>query len=150
MRILLQRVQRGSVSVEGNVVAEIGPGLVLLVGVGPADTPSEASWLAEKISTLRVFEDPSGKTNLSILDVGGEALVVAQFTLYADTRRGRRPGFTYAAPPEVAEKLVRSFRDQLAGKGISTQMGVFGAHMLVEISNDGPFTILIERTPEDK
>lgn len=147
MRVVLQRVNRGRVSVEGNTVAEIGRGLVILVGVGPGDTQSEARWLAEKCALLRVFEDSEGKTNLSIHDVNGEAIVVSQFTLFADTRKGRRPSFIKAAPPEVAEPLVKSFAEHLDAQGVPTQVGVFGAHMLVEIDNDGPVTILLERDP---
>jgi D-tyrosyl-tRNA(Tyr) deacylase len=147
MRVVLQRVNRGRVSVEGDTVAEIGRGLVILVGVGPGDTQSEACWLAEKCASLRVFEDSEGKTNLSIRDVNGEAIVVSQFTLFADTRKGRRPSFINAAPPEVAEPLVKSFAEHLDAQGVPTQVGVFGAHMLVEIDNDGPVTILLEREP---
>ncbi|MEW6567621.1 MAG: D-aminoacyl-tRNA deacylase [Chloroflexota bacterium] len=147
MRLVVQRVSRGRVSVDGRTLAEIGPGLVILVGVGHGDTEGEARWLAEKCATLRVFEDEQGKTNLSLLEVGGEALVVSQFTLYADTRKGRRPSFIDAALPEQAEPLVRSFARALAQQGVPTQTGEFGAHMLVEIDNDGPLTILLEREP---
>lgn len=147
MRVVLQRVSRGRVSVEGDTVAKIGRGLVILIGVGPSDTQSEACWLAEKCASLRVFEDSEGKTNLSIRDVNGEAIVVSQFTLFADTRKGRRPSFINAAPPEVAEPLVKSFADHLDAQGVPTQVGIFGAHMLVEIDNDGPVTILLEREP---
>ncbi len=149
MRIVLQRVRSGRVSVDGQVIAEIDRGLVILVGVGHDDSDEEARWLAEKCATLRVFEDQAGKTNLSIQDVGGEAIVVSQFTLYADTRKGRRPSFVRAAPPEKAEPLVRRFADHLASHGIPTKTGQFGAHMLVEIDNDGPVTILLEREPPD-
>ncbi len=145
MRLVLQRVSQGRVSVDGRKVAEIGRGLVILVGVGRGDTETEAAWLAEKCAHLRIFEDAEGKTNLSLLDVGGTALVVSQFTLYADTRRGRRPGFSYAALPEVADPLVQRFAELLSGHGVPVQAGVFGAHMLVEIHNDGPVTILLER-----
>lgn len=145
MRLVIQRVRRGKVSIEGRAVAEIGNGLVMLVGVGRGDGPAEADWLADKVTGLRVFEDAAGKTNLSIMDVGGSALVVSQFTLYADARKGRRPSFIDAALPEVAEPLVRRFADGLAAAGIPTQTGEFGAHMLVEIDNDGPVTILLER-----
>lgn len=147
MRAVLQRVRRGRVSVDGRTVAEIGRGLVILVGVGHGDTEEEARWMAEKCAVLRVFEDEAGKTNLSVLDVGGEAIVVSQFTLYADTRKGRRPSFIRAAPPEVAEPLVERFAALLREQGVPTQTGVFGAHMLVEIENDGPVTILLEREP---
>ncbi len=147
MRVVLQRVNRGRVSVDGSTIAEIGRGMVLLVGVGHDDTETEARWLAEKCARLRVFEDIEGKTNLSIREVGGEAIVVSQFTLYADTRKGRRPSFIHAGLPEVAEPLVTLFAKHLTVQGVPTQMGVFGAHMLVEIDNDGPVTILLEREP---
>ena len=145
MRLVLQRVQRGSVSVEGKEIARIGQGLVILVGVGHEDSAEHANWLAEKCANLRVFEDSQGKTNLSIKDVEGEALVVSQFTLYADTRKGRRPSFIKAALPEVAEPLVKVFAERLEMSGVPVQMGEFGAHMLVEIENDGPVTIILER-----
>jgi D-tyrosyl-tRNA(Tyr) deacylase len=145
MRLVIQRVCRGSVSVDDQKVAEIERGLVILVGVGAGDTQEEANWLAEKCAYLRIFEDHEGKTNLSLQDVGGEALVVSQFTLYADTHKGRRPSFVHAAPPEIAEPLVEAFAQNLKTFGIPVQMGVFGAHMLVEIENDGPVTIVIER-----
>ncbi len=145
MRAVLQRVRRGSVQVGEERVADIGRGLVILLGVGPADTKQEARWLAEKCAVLRIFEDDQGKTNLSLQDVGGAALVVSQFTLYADTNKGRRPSFIRAAPPEVAEPLVERFAAVLREQGIPTQLGRFGAHMLVEIENDGPVTIIMER-----
>lgn len=145
MRALLQRVTHGRVSVSGKTVAQIGPGLVILLGVGPDDGEEQARSLAEKITNLRIFEDPDGKLNLSLLDAGGEALVVSQFTLYADTRKGRRPSFTDAAPPELASPLVDRFAEMLREQGIETQSGEFGAHMLVEIHNDGPVTIWMER-----
>ena len=148
MRLVLQRVRRGRVSVDGVEVAAIGRGLVILAGVGHGDTPEQAVSLAEKVSTLRVFEDAAGKTNLSVQDVGGQVLVVSQFTLYADTRKGRRPSFLDAALPEAAEPIVRRLADALSARGVPTQTGVFGAHMLVEIENDGPVTILLERSPE--
>jgi D-tyrosyl-tRNA(Tyr) deacylase len=146
MRVVLQRVQRGRVRVGERTLAEIGRGLVLLVGVGQGDDEACAGWLAEKIAGLRVFEDQDGKTNLSLEDVGGQVIVVSQFTLYADARKGRRPSFTDAALPDVAEPLVRRFAEQLAGRGVPTQMGQFGAHMLVEIENDGPLTMVLERS----
>jgi len=146
MRLVIQRVRRGRVAVGAETLAEIGPGMVILVGVGRADTPAEAEWLADKCAGLRLFEDEQGKTNLSIHDVGGQALVVSQFTLYADARKGRRPSFTDAAPPEIADPLVRHFAERLAAAGVPTRTGLFGAHMLVEIENDGPVTILLERT----
>ncbi len=148
MRVVIQRVRRGRVSVDGDTSAAIERGLVILIGVGKADTAGEAEWLAEKCAVLRVFEDQQGKTNLSVQDVGGEVLVVSQFTLYADTRKGRRPSFINAAPPEIAQPLVDHFVDHLGGMGVSVQKGVFGAHMLVEIENDGPVTIILEREPQ--
>ncbi len=145
MRVLIQRVRSGRVRVDDLVQAEIAAGLVILVGVGQTDGPEEVDYLAEKVAHLRIFEDEAGKTNLSILDVGGEALVVSQFTLYADTRKGRRPSFVQAASPESASPLVDRFARQLNALGIPTQTGSFGAHMLVEIANDGPMTIYMER-----
>ncbi len=148
MRLVLQRVRRSTVTVGGQIVASIDRGLTILAGIGHGDGADEARWLAEKVATLRVFEDDRGLTNLSLLDVGGEALVVSQFTLYADARKGRRPSFTDAAAPEQAEPLVRLFADHLTQQGVTTRMGVFGAHMQVEIVNDGPVTILLERLPQ--
>ena len=148
MRAVLQRVRRGRVAVADQMVAEIGPGLVVLLGVGRGDTAADADWLAEKVATLRVFEDGEGKSNLSVQDVGGAVLVVSQFTLYADTRKGRRPSFLDAALPEAAAPLVQRFGERLASLGIRVQSGVFGAHMVVEIENDGPVTIWLERTAE--
>ena len=144
MRVVLQRVTRGWVTVDNITVAEIGPGVVLLVGVGHGDGEGQARLLAEKIANLRIFEDDQGKMNLSLLDVKGEALVVSQFTLYADTRKGRRPSFTDAALPDVASPLVDRFAELITQMGIPTKTGQFGAHMLVEIDNDGPVTILLE------
>jgi D-tyrosyl-tRNA(Tyr) deacylase len=145
MRVVIQRVNHGRVRVSDETVAEIGHGLVILTGIGPDDGEAQAAYLADKIANLRIFADQAGKTNLSVLDVGGEAIVVSQFTLYADTRKGRRPSFTHAAPPELAEPLVERFAEMLRGRGVPTQTGQFGAEMLVEIHNDGPVTILIER-----
>jgi D-tyrosyl-tRNA(Tyr) deacylase len=145
MRAVIQRVRKGGVSVEGEMVGEIGPGLVILLGAGHGDGQGEADWLADKIANLRIFSDAEGKTNLSILDVGGEALVISQFTLYADCRKGRRPSFIYAAPPDVAAPLVDYFAGRLRQAGISrVETGEFGAMMLVEIHNDGPFTIVLD------
>ncbi|MCU0484970.1 MAG: D-aminoacyl-tRNA deacylase [Anaerolineales bacterium] len=144
MKVVLQRVSSGRVSVEGTPVAEIGRGLVLLVGIAPSDTELQVRLLAEKIANLRIFEDQAGKMNLSVLDVKGSALVVSQFTLYADTRKGRRPSFTDAALPELARPLVQRFAELLESQGVPVKSGEFGAHMLVEIINDGPVTILLE------
>lgn len=145
MRVLLQRVRRGRVVIAERTTAEIKAGLVLLVGVGPGDGETQVSYLAEKVAYLRIFEDAEGKMNRSILDTGGEALVVSQFTLYANTNKGRRPSFVEAAAPEIASPLVDLFADRLRALGVPTRQGVFGAEMLVEIHNDGPVTILLER-----
>lgn len=144
MRIVLQRVSYGQVMVEGRKIAEIGRGLVILLGIGPADTQEQARILADKVSKLRIFDDGQGKMNLSVRDTDGQAIVVSQFTLYADTRKGRRPSFTEAAQPELAKPLVDYFASQLKNLGIPTQTGEFGALMQVEIHNDGPVTILLE------
>jgi len=145
MRALLQRVSRASVKIHGQTISEIGTGLLILLGVGNEDREEQVRFLAEKVANLRIFEDEQGKTNLSIQDVKGEVIVVSQFTLYADSRKGRRPSFTDAALPEVAEPLVNQFVELLRGHGILTQTGQFGAHMLVEIHNDGPVTIWLEK-----
>lgn len=145
MRAIVQRVSQASVTVGGEVAGAIGPGLMILLGVTHDDEPADADWLARKIAGLRIFEDSAGKLNLSLLDVEGQALVVSQFTLYADARKGRRPSFVDAARPEVAEPLVQRFADTLRQHGIQVEMGVFGAHMLVEIHNDGPVTLILER-----
>jgi D-tyrosyl-tRNA(Tyr) deacylase len=144
MRLVLQRVKSGRVLVAGQTIAEIGKGVVILLGIGPGDGEQQARTLAEKIANLRIFEDEQGKMNRSLLEVGGEAIVVSQFTLYADTRKGRRPSFTDAALPDVARPLVERFAELLRGLGVLTQTGDFGAHMLVEIANDGPVTIWLE------
>jgi D-aminoacyl-tRNA deacylase len=142
VRALLQRASRAEVRVDGEAVASIGPGLLVFVGVGHADDDSVAASLARRVSELRIFEDDDGRTNRSILDVAGAALVVSQFTLYADTSRGRRPGFTGAAAPDVAERLYLRFAAVLREAGVGdVQTGVFGAEMAVELVNDGPFTI---------
>lgn len=145
MRTLIQRVSYGRVSVDGRSLAEIGPGLVILLGISAEDGDEQVEYLVRKIANLRIFEDDQGKINRSVLDVGGEALVISQFTLYADTRKGRRPSFTRAARPEVADPLVDRFAEKLSSEGVPTKTGQFGAHMLVEIHNDGPVTIWIER-----
>jgi D-aminoacyl-tRNA deacylase len=145
MRALLQRVSHASVSVEDKVIASIGPGLLILLGIGHDDGEVQAQFLANKTADLRIFEDNQGKTNLSILDTGGEALVVSQFTLYADTSKGRRPSFTHAALPETACPLVDRFVELLAARGVPTKNGEFGAHMQVKIHNDGPVTIWLEK-----
>ena len=144
MKAVIQRVQQGSVTVEGRRIAEIGRGLVILLGVAPGDSEENARALARKIALLRIFEDSQGKMNLSILDVKGEALVVSQFTLFADTRKGNRPAFTDAALPALAKPLCEHTARLLREQGVPTQEGEFGAHMQVEILNDGPVTILLE------
>ena len=144
MRAVLQRVRSGSVTVDGKTVAEIGLGLVILLGIAPGDTIAAAAQLAEKIAALRIFGDEDEKMNLSILDVHGEVIVVSQFTLFADTSKGRRPSFIGAAKPDLAEPLVEAFVQMLIDGGVPTQSGVFGAHMDVALVNDGPVTILMD------
>ena len=145
MRTVIQRVRQASVSVDGEVIGEIKHGVVVLVGVADGDTEEDAEWLARKIAGLRIFEDQEGKMNAGLLEVGGAALVVSQFTLYADASKGRRPSFTDAAPPQVAEPLIEHFVNALREHDVPVETGVFGAYMQVEIHNDGPVTILIER-----
>jgi len=144
VRALLQRVTRAEVRVDGERIAGIGPGLVVLLGVGPGDDPAVADALAHKVSELRIFADADGRTNRSLLDVAGAALVVSQFTLFADTRRGRRPGFTGAAAPELADSLYERFAAALERLGLEVGRGRFGAEMAVELVNDGPFTIWLD------
>jgi D-tyrosyl-tRNA(Tyr) deacylase len=145
MKAIIQRVRKGQVSVEGETIGAIGQGLVILLGAGHDDGQAEADQLAAKIANLRIFADAEGKTNLSVLDVNGEALLISQFTLYADCRKGRRPSFVHAAPPDVAAPLVDYFADRLRQAGIRrVETGEFGAMMLVEIHNDGPFTIVLD------
>ncbi len=141
----MQRVSSGSVSVDGEEIARIGRGVIVLLGIGHGDSESQVEYLTEKTANLRIFEDEAGKMNLSLLDMAGEAIVVSQFTLYADIDKGRRPAFTKAALPEVAEPLVTRFAELLAAKGVPTQTGRFDAHMQVEINNDGPVTIWLEK-----
>ena len=144
MRALLQRVSHASVTVEGEVIGAIGPGLLVLLGVGRTDDGADASSLARRVVELRIFEDDEGRTNRSLLDVEGQILVVSQFTLYADTSRGRRPGFVDAALPDHAERVYRAFVEALRGAGLRVATGRFGHRMAVELVNDGPFTIWLD------
>ncbi len=144
MRAVLQRARRACVRVDTQIVGEIESGLLVFLGVGRADTTKEADFLAEKISRLRMFQDTEGKMNLSLLDTGGAMLVVSQFTLHGDCRKGRRPGFAAAAPPEQAELLYERFIDRVGELGVSVATGRFGAMMEVEIVNDGPVTLLLD------
>jgi D-tyrosyl-tRNA(Tyr) deacylase len=144
VRAVIQRVTRASVTVDGRVAGEIGAGLLVLLGVSKTDTPESASYLAEKIANLRIFSDETGKMNLSVLDAGGSVLVVSQFTLYGDTRGGRRPSFIQAAPPEQANLLYQEFVRLMRSLGVTVETGVFQAHMQVELVNDGPVTILLD------
>ncbi len=150
MRAVVQRVNQAQVRVENKVIAKIGLGLVVLLGISPTDAEADVREMAEKVANLRIFGDAQGKMNLSCLDVNGEIIVVSQFTLYADTRRGRRPSFTGAASPELAEPLFRFFVETLRIMGVPTQSGVFGAHMVVDIQNDGPVTILLEQPADPR
>ena len=145
MRLVVQRVREASVSVDGEIVGQIGQGFAILVGVTHDDTEEQARWLARKVAGLRLFEDADGKFNISLQEVGGAALVVSQFTLYGDTSRGRRPSFIQAARPEVAEPLVDAFAHFLREESIEVATGVFGAMMMVHIENDGPVTLVIDR-----
>src|SRR6202140_2994122 len=144
MRALLQRVTHARVTVDEQIVGEIGHGLLILLGIGHADGEAQVKSMSEKIVQLRIFEDDEGKMNRSLLDIGGQALVVSQFTLYADARRGRRPGYTDAAPPALAEPLVERFKDAITSYGVKVAGGVFGAYMQVELLNDGPVTIWLD------
>jgi D-tyrosyl-tRNA(Tyr) deacylase len=144
LRVVLQRVSEGSVEVEGKIVGQISKGLVLLVGATAGDSEKEVVYLADKCADLRIFEDQTGKMNLSVLEVGGEVLVISQFTLYGDTRKGRRPSFTEAMEPVQAEKLYQKFIDCLKEKGLKVEQGVFGAKMLVRIFNYGPVTFILD------
>ena len=149
MRVVVQRVRGARVEIDGEtageVVGAIGHGLLALVGAGRGDTPDDADALADKTAKLRIFADPDGRTNLAVTDVGGAVLVVSQFTLYADTRKGNRPSFVAAADPDLAADLVERYRRRLEHAGVPTAAGVFGAAMAVHLSNDGPFTVLLER-----
>jgi len=144
MKAILQCVKEGSVTVDGEIVAKIEQGLMILLGIGQEDTITLAEQMVDKIATLRIFGDQEEKMNLSIQDVGGSAIVVSQFTLFADTRKGRRPSFVNAARPDLAEPLVNAFAEMLNARGIPTQTGIFGAHMDVALVNDGPVTIILE------
>jgi D-aminoacyl-tRNA deacylase len=144
MRAVLQRVTRAEVRVDDEPVGSIGPGLLVLLGVGPADDEATADALARKVVELRIFADDAGRTNRSLLEAGGAVLSVSQFTLFADTRRGRRPGFTHAAEPEAANALYQRFCDALGDAGVRVERGRFGARMAVELVNDGPFTIWLD------
>ncbi|MDP9296818.1 MAG: D-aminoacyl-tRNA deacylase [Actinomycetota bacterium] len=144
MRMVLQRVLRASVSVENELVGEIGHGLLLLVAAGAVDGPDEPEWLARKIAGLRVFADDDGKMNRSVVDVGGAALVVSQFTLYGDVSRGRRPSWTGAADPDMARERIEEFARRLEAEGVPVASGRFGAHMDVELVNDGPVTLILD------
>lgn len=144
MRAVIQRVTRGRVTVNDREVGAIGPGLVVLVGVGHNDTIDDARYIAEKVANLRIFEDELGKMNISVLDVSGQVLVVSQFTLYGDCRKGRRPGFSEASSPDMAKDLVEAVCEQLKSLGVPVATGQFQAHMVVEIVNDGPVTMLLD------
>lgn len=145
MKILIQRVKKASVVVEGTVVGSIEGGVVVFLGITHTDTPLHADWLVNKLINLRIFEDNVGKMNMSLLDQKGSALIVSQFTLYGDCAAGRRPSFTQAAPPEVATPLYEYFIESMKKAGIPTETGVFGAYMQVSLVNDGPVTLLIEK-----
>ncbi len=144
MRAVVQRVSRASVTVDGEVTGRIANGLLVLLGVGKEDKEADADYLAEKIAALRIFADAAGKMNLSVADCGGGVLVVSQFTLFGDCRKGRRPSFDQAAPPELAKRLYEHFIEVSRAKGLAVETGVFQAHMDVELCNDGPVTLLID------
>lgn len=148
MRAVVQRVSRAKVTVEGRIVGEIGTGLLVLLGVSEDDSQDDASYLADKIVGLRIFPDDEGKMNRSLADVGGRMLIVSQFTLFGDCRKGRRPSFIKAARPETADSLYRVFVVEVQGRGIETATGQFQAHMDVELVNDGPVTLLLDSTKE--
>lgn len=150
MRAVVQRVSEARVVVDGQTVGQIGGGFVVLLGVRRGDTPEDAAYLARKVAGLRVFTDSEGKMNLSLAEVGGEVLVVSQFTLYADTRRGNRPGFSEAAAPDEGKRLYEQFCDLLAEQGLHVETGVFQAHMQVHLVNDGPVTILLDSSERQR
>ena len=144
MRAVVQRVEEAFVTVDGVKKGRVGRGFLVLLGVGADDAETDAVYIGEKVAKLRVFEDDEGKMNLSIFDIGGEVLAVSQFTLYGDARKGNRPGFSSAAPPEKGEELYRKFIETLKNRGLKVEEGVFGAHMKVHLVNDGPVTILLD------
>ena len=150
MKALVQRVSRASVSVNDRIVGNIGPGLVVFLGVAQGDSKEDASYLANKVVNLRIFADQSSKFSLSTLDTRGDTLIVSQFTLLGDTRKGRRPDFTEAAPPDLAKELYESFVEQVRSAGLKVETGLFQEHMLVEIHNDGPVTISLESKSRPK
>jgi D-tyrosyl-tRNA(Tyr) deacylase len=150
MKLVLQRVSRASVRVDDEIVGATGPGLLVLIGVADGDNEAVASRLAAKTAEMRIFNDADGRFNLSLIEIGGEALVVSQFTLHADTRRGRRPSFVAAARPEAAEPLVEAYARALEALGIRVARGRFGAHMAVELVNDGPVTIILDSDDLDR
>jgi D-tyrosyl-tRNA(Tyr) deacylase len=144
MKAVIQRTSEATVAVDGQLVGRIGAGLVVLLGVAPGDGAAEVDWLAEKIAHLRIFEDDAGKMNRSVIDIGGAVLVVSQFTLYGNCKKGRRPSFFEAADPSVAEPLCRLTADRLREKGLAVETGRFGARMAVSLVNDGPVTLIVE------
>ena len=150
MRACIQRVREARVEVDGQVIGQIGPGLVVLLGVAEGDGEEEVSWMADKIVHLRIFSDPEGKMNLSLLDTQGEMLVISQFTLLGDCRKGRRPSFVSAARPEQAAPLYQLFCQQVAGQGVPVATGQFAADMQVALVNDGPVTLVVERSGESR
>jgi D-aminoacyl-tRNA deacylase len=148
VRIVLQRVTTARVEVGNRVVGEIGPGVLVLIAVGHGDTEAEAQWLANKTVELRIFEDAQGKMNRSLIDIGGSALIVSQFTLLGDCRKGRRPAFTDAAAPEIAKNLYERYTNLVADRGVKVERGIFAADMKVSLVNDGPVTMIIDRKQE--
>ncbi|PJD97247.1 MAG: D-tyrosyl-tRNA(Tyr) deacylase [Parachlamydia sp.] len=149
MKLVVQRVSQAKVEVEGKTVGAIGPGVVVLIGITHDDTTNQAIWLANKLINLRIFEDAEGKINQSLLEINGQALIISQFTLYADCSGGRRPSFTQAARPELAKQLYEKFIEEVQKGGVKVQTGIFGAEMQVSLLNDGPVTLILERSPEE-